>query len=167
MNYGIASAVAATLVHPDRRVVACVGDGGFTMGEAELATARRYGGKPIVVLFNNHLFGSVRLHQERRYPGRAIGTDLTNPDFALLARSYGAHAETVRRTEGFPAAWERAIASGTAAVIELQLDAEQLSSRANVAALRRSADQTRQEQRDPGKDEEHHQAEAHRDHENE
>jgi acetolactate synthase-1/2/3 large subunit len=137
MNYGIASGVGACLVHPDRRVVICVGDGGFTMGEAELATARRYGAKPIVLLFNNDLFGSVRVHQERRYPGRAIGTDLTNPDFQLLAKSYGAHAESVERTEEFAAAWQRAVASGTAAVIEMRLDAEQLNSRSTVTELRR------------------------------
>jgi acetolactate synthase-1/2/3 large subunit len=138
MNYGVAAGVAASLVYPDRVVVACVGDGGFTMGEAELATARRHGARPIVLLFNNHLFGSVRVHQERRYPGRAIGTDLTNPDFAMLAASYGAHAETVRRTEEFAGAWMRATASGTAAVIELQLDAEQLNSRVSVSDLRQA-----------------------------
>jgi len=137
MNYGIASGVAASLVYPDRRVVICVGDGGFTMGEAELATMRRYGAKPIVLLFNNGLFGSVRVHQERRYPGRAIGTDLTNPDFAMLARSYGAHAETIRRTDEFAPAWERAVASGTAAVIEMLLDTEQLNSRVTVSELRK------------------------------
>ena len=107
------------------------------MGEAELATIRRYGLKPIVLLFNNHLFGSVRVHQERRYPGRAIGTDLTNPDFAMLARSYGAHAETVRRTDEFAPAWMRSTASGTAAVIELRLDGDQLNSRVSVADLRK------------------------------
>jgi len=136
MNYGVASGVGASIVHPDRRVVVCVGDGGFTMGEAELATARRYGGKPVVLLFNNDLFGSVRVHQERRYPGRAIGTDLTNPDFVALARSYGAHAETVQSTEEFAPAWARAVASGSAAVIEMRMDAEQLNSRSTVAQLR-------------------------------
>jgi acetolactate synthase-1/2/3 large subunit len=99
-------------------------------------TAGRYGARLIVLLFNNMLFGSVRVHQERRYPGRAIGTDLTNPDFAMLARSYGAHSETVRRTDEFAPAWMRATASGSVAVIELQLDAEQLSSRVNVSDLR-------------------------------
>ena len=137
MNYAVAAGVAASLVHPDRRVVVCVGDGGFTMGEAELATMRRYGAKPVILLFNNHLFGSVRVHQERRYPGRAIGTDLTNPDFAMLARSYGAHAETVCRTDEFAPAWMRATASGTAAVIEMQLDGEQLNSRVTVSDLRK------------------------------
>lgn len=137
MNYGVAAGVAAGIVHPERRVVVCVGDGGFTMGEAELATARRYGSKPIVLLFNNGLFGSVRVHQERRYPARPIGTDLTNPDFPALAASYGAHAETVGRTADFAAAWQRAVASGKPAVIEMRLDTEQLNSRATVTQLRR------------------------------
>jgi acetolactate synthase-1/2/3 large subunit len=136
MNYGLHAGIAAGLMHPDRTIVTCVGDGGFTMGEAELATARRYGVRPIVLLFNNGQFGSVRVHQERRYPGRAIGMDLTNPDFTQLARSYGAHAESVRSTAQFADAWRRASACGSAAVIELQMGAEQLSSRVSVSTLR-------------------------------
>jgi acetolactate synthase-1/2/3 large subunit len=137
MNYGLHAGIAGCLVHPGRVVVVCVGDGGFTMGESELATARRYGARPVILLFNNGQFGSVRVHQERRYPGRSIGMDLTNPDFLMLARSYGAHAESVDRTEAFAAAWQRAIASGLPAVIELRLDPEQLNSRVSVSDLRR------------------------------
>jgi acetolactate synthase-1/2/3 large subunit len=136
MNYGVHAGVAASLVHPDRVVVVCVGDGGFTMGEAELATARRYGARLVVLLFNNDQFGSVRVHQERRYPGRSIGMDLTNPDFVMLAKSYGAHAEVVRRTDEFAPAWARALGCGTAAVIELRTDPEQLNSRISVSDLR-------------------------------
>ena len=136
MNYGLHAGIAASLVHPDRVVVVCVGDGGFTMGESELATARRYGTRLVILLFNNGQFGSVRVHQERRYPGRSIGMDLTNPDFVMLARSFGAHADRVHRTEEFGPAWKRAIASGTTAVIELRLDPEQLSSRVSVSDLR-------------------------------
>ena len=139
MNYGLHAGVAATLVHPDRVVVVCVGDGGFVMSEAELATAKRHGGRLVVLLFNNGQFGSVRVHQERRYPGRTIGMELTNPDFVMLARSYGAHAERVDRSEDFAPAWERAISSGTAAVIELRIDADQLNSRVTVSDLRRRA----------------------------
>ena len=105
MNYGLHAGIAASLAHPIDVVVVCVGDGGFTMGETELATARRYGARLVVLLFNNGQFGSVRVHQERRYPGRGIGTDLTNPDFLMLARSYGAHAESVGTTEEFEPAW--------------------------------------------------------------
>jgi acetolactate synthase-1/2/3 large subunit len=137
MNYGLHAGIAGCLVHPGRVVVVCVGDGGFTMGESELATARRYGARPVILLFNNGQFGSVRVHQERRYPGRSIGMDLTNPDFLMLARSYGAHAESVDRTEAFAAAWQRAITSGLPAVIELRLDPEQLNSRVSVSDLRR------------------------------
>jgi acetolactate synthase I/II/III large subunit len=139
MNYGLHAGIAACLTHPERVVVVCVGDGGFTMGESELATARRYGARPVILLFNNGQFGSVRVHQERRYPGRSIGMDLTNPDFLMLARSYGAHAQSVDRTEAFAAAWQRAIASESPAVIELRLDPEQLNSRVSVSDLRMRA----------------------------
>ena len=137
MNYGVHAGVAASLVHPDRVVVVCVGDGGFVMSEAELATASRHGCRLVVLLFDNGQFASVRVHQERRYPGRPVGLDLTNPDFEMLARSYGAHAERVDRTEDFAGAWERSLASGKAAVIDLRVDADQLSSRVTLADLRR------------------------------
>ncbi|MEO8739748.1 MAG: thiamine pyrophosphate-binding protein [Casimicrobiaceae bacterium] len=136
MNYGLHAGIAAGLAHPERLILVCVGDGGFTMGEMELATARRYGVRMVVLLFNNGQFGSVRIHQERRYPGRGIGTDLTNPDFVMLARSYGAHAETVATTADFAPAWQRAIDCGRTAVIELQVGPDQLSSRVSLTDLR-------------------------------
>jgi len=137
MNYGLHAGVAASLAHPDRVVVVCAGDGGFVMSEAELATASRHGCRLVVLLFDNGQFASVRVHQERRYPGRPVGLDLTNPDFGMLARSYGAHAERVERTEDFAGAWERSLASGKAAVIDLRVDADQLNSRVTLADLRR------------------------------
>ena len=106
------------------------------MSEAELATARRYGARLVVLLFNNGQFGSVRVHQERRYPGRTIGMDLTNPDFVKLSQSYGAHAESVDRTADFGPAWTRATASGGVSVIEMRLDPDQLNSRVSVGELR-------------------------------
>ena len=139
MNYGLHAGIAAALRHPERLVVVCVGDGGFTMGEMELATARRYGARIVVLIFNNAQFGSVRVHQERRYPNRGIGMDLTNPDFVMLARSYSAHAERVETTAQFADAWHRSIASGTAAVIELVVDPEQLNPRVTVSQLRARA----------------------------
>lgn len=139
MNYGMHAGIAASLEHPQRLVVVCVGDGGFTMGEAELATAQRYGARIVVLLFNNGQFGSVRVHQERRYPGRSIGMELTNPDFVMLARSYGAYAEAVERTDDFPGAWSRALASKGSSVLELRLDQEQLNSRVSVSQLRARA----------------------------
>ena len=137
MNYGLHAGIAAALWDPDRLVVVCVGDGGFTMGEMELATALRFGARLVVLLFNNGQFGSVRVHQERRYPNRSIGMDLTNPDFVMLSQSYGAHAETVSTTSAFEDAWQRATACGTAAIIELELDPAQLNSRVNLSELRR------------------------------
>ena len=139
MNYGLHAGIAAALCHPQRLVVVFVGDGGFTMGEMELATARRYGARIIVIIFNNAQFGSVRVHQERRYPDRSLGMDLTNPDFTMLARSYGAHAERVETTAAFADAWRRAISSGTASVIELVTDPDQLNSRVSVGQLRERA----------------------------
>src|SRR5688572_13522592 len=133
MNYGLHAGIAAALCHPERLVLVCVGDGGFTMGEMELATARRYGARLVVLIFNNAQFGSVRVHQERRYPNRSIGMDLTNPDFVMLARSYGAHAERVDTTAAFADAWHRATASGAAAVIELIVDRDQLNPRVSVS----------------------------------
>ena len=102
----------------------------------ELATAMQYGAKPIVILFNNGIYGTIRLNQEGRYPGRVSGTDLTNPDFAAWARSFGAHGETVERTEDFLPALQRAGASGKPAVIELRVDPELASSRTTLSATR-------------------------------
>ncbi|MCZ6483259.1 MAG: thiamine pyrophosphate-binding protein, partial [Alphaproteobacteria bacterium] len=101
MGYGVPAAIAAKFVHPDRVVVGCSGDGGFLMSENELATAMHYGLDPIFLVFNNNTYGTIRLHQQRHYPGRTIGTELTNPDFAALAKAYGAFGETVTETEAF------------------------------------------------------------------
>ncbi len=122
MAYGVPAAIAAKFVHPDRVVVGCSGDGGFLMSENELATAVRYGLDPIFLVFNNSTYGTIRLHQQRHYPGRTIGTELTNPDFAALAKAYGAFGETVTEMAQFAPAFERALAARTAAVIELRMD---------------------------------------------
>ena len=137
MGYSVPAAVAASLVHPDRLVVGCVGDGGFMMCGAEIATAIQHGGKPIILVFNNAMYGTIRMHQEREHPGRVIGTDLRNPDFVALARSLGAHAEVVTRTDDFAAAFERAARCGTAAMIELRTDPELISTRATISGLRK------------------------------
>jgi acetolactate synthase-1/2/3 large subunit len=126
MGYGVPAAVAASLLHPDRTVIGFAGDGGMLMTGNELATAVQYGAKPIIIVVNNGMYGTIRLHQERTYPGRAIATDLENPDFAAYARAFGAHGETVRRDSDFADALARARASGRAAVIELQTDPEVL-----------------------------------------
>jgi acetolactate synthase I/II/III large subunit len=139
MGYGFPAAVAAKIVHPDRVVICVAGDGDFLMTGQELATAvhRRLG--VIVLLVNNGMYGTIRMHQERHHPGRVIGTDLHNPDFAALARAYGAHGELVERTADFPGAFERARAAGGPAIIELRLDPEALTIRQTLSEIRAAA----------------------------
>ncbi len=139
MGYSVPAGVAASLMAPQRDVLSFVGDGGFMMAGHELATAVQHGARPIVLVINNAMFGTIRMHQERDYPGRPIGTDLRNPDFPALANAYGAHGERVTRTDQFPAALERARACGTAAVIELVVDADQITTRATIRQLRAAA----------------------------
>jgi acetolactate synthase-1/2/3 large subunit len=139
MGYGFPAAVAAKLLHPGRAVVCFTGDGDFLMTGQELATAVQYRLGVIVLVANNGMYGTIRAHQERHYPGRVVGTDLVNPDFAALARAYGAHGETVARTADFPAAFERARASGGPAVIELRIDPEALTIRQSIAEMREAA----------------------------
>ncbi|KAA9006070.1 thiamine pyrophosphate-binding protein [Histidinibacterium aquaticum] len=136
MGYGFPAAVSAALAHPGRRVVCLAGDGCFQMTLNEMSTAVQHGAAPVVVVANNGQYGTIRMHQERQYPGRVSGTALANPDFAALARAYGGHGERVERTEDFPAAFERATAAGTVAVIELVLDPEALSPSATLSELR-------------------------------
>ncbi|MCC6000758.1 MAG: thiamine pyrophosphate-binding protein, partial [Pararhodobacter sp.] len=127
MGYGFPAAVSAALEHPDRQVVCLAGDGDFQMTLNELSTARQYGAAFVTIVCNNGRYGTIRMHQERHYPGRVSGTDLFNPDYAALARAYGGHGETVEHTQDFPAAFERARDSGLPAVIELRLDPQALS----------------------------------------
>ena len=136
MGYGLPAAVAAQLVHPDRVVVCFTGDGDFVMSSPELATAVQYRLPIVVLLVNNGMYATIRMHQERAYPLRVIGTDLENPDFPELARAYGAHGERVARTEEFEAAFERALASGKPAVVELPVDPERISPRVKLSNLR-------------------------------
>ena len=139
MGYSVPAGVAAALLHPDRVVVSCVGDGGFMMSGQEIATAVQHGARPIVLLFNNATYGTIRMHQEREHPGRVIGTDLVNPDFVAMAAAMGAHAERVARTDAFAPALDRAIAAGRAALIELAVDPEIVSTRLTISALRARA----------------------------
>ncbi len=139
MGYAVPAAVAAKIADPERMVVAFVGDGGFGMTGQELATALHYGVTPVILVFNNGMYGTIRMHQERSYPERTIGTRLVNPDFAALARAYGAHGETVERTEQFAPAFERSLESGKAAVIELMTDPEIISTRTTLSAIRGTA----------------------------
>ena len=140
MGYGVPAAIAAKLVHPDRLVVGFCGDGGFMMTGQELATSLATGVGPVILLFNNAMYGTIRMHQERRFPGRVVGTALKNPDFVALARAYGAYAARVSRTEEFAAAFEEAAAARRAAVIELAVDPEIITTRTTLSALRRAAE---------------------------
>jgi acetolactate synthase-1/2/3 large subunit len=139
MGYGVPAAVAAKIVHPDRLVVAMAGDGDFLMTGQELATAVQYGAAIVVLVVNNGMYGTIRMHQERHYPGRVSGTDLVNPDFAALAQSFGAHGAVVERTEDFADAFEEAVAAGRPAVLELRVDPEALTPRQSLTEIREQA----------------------------
>jgi acetolactate synthase-1/2/3 large subunit len=139
MGYGVPAAVAAKLTYPQRTVVAFAGDGCFLMNGQELATAAHYDARVITVVVNNGMYGTIRMHQERSYPGRVSGTELHNPDFAALARAYGLHGETVTRTEDFAAAFERCQAAGKPALIEVQVDPEALTPRMTLSQIRDQA----------------------------
>ncbi len=141
MGYGVPAAVAAKLVHPDRLVVGFCGDGGFMMTGQELATAALEGAAPILLLFNNSMFGTIRMHQERRFPGRVVGTALKNPDFPALARAYGAFGASVTHTAEFRPAFEEAAANKGPAVIELKMDPEMITTRTTLSEIRRQSEE--------------------------
>ena len=136
MGYGLPAAIAAKLCYPDRTAVAIAGDGDFMMNGQELATAMQYGANIIVIVVNNGIYATIRMHQEREYPGRVIGTDMVNPDFVALAQAYGCQGEQVTETDQFAAAFERAKAAGRPALIEICLDPEILTPTATVTSLR-------------------------------
>jgi acetolactate synthase-1/2/3 large subunit len=139
MGYGVPAAVAAKLLHPERIVVAIAGDGDFLMTGQELATAVQYEAPIVVLLVNNGMYGTIRMHQERHYPGRVSGTDLVNPDFAKLAEAFGAFGIAVERTEDFAAAFDAALGAGRPAVIELRVDPEALTPRQSLSQIREQA----------------------------
>jgi acetolactate synthase-1/2/3 large subunit len=136
MGYGVPSGVAAKVAMPDRIVVSLNGDGDFLMCGQELATARQYDLDIVFIVVNNGTYGTIRMHQEKFYPGRVSGTDLINPDFAALGRAYGLHGEVVERTEDFAPAFERCRASDGPSLIEVRVDQDQISPRATLSGLR-------------------------------
>lgn len=136
MGYGLPAAIAARLHDPARPVVCIAGDGCMQMTLNELSTAAQHGAAVIVLVASNGRYGTIRMHQERSYPGRVSGTDLANPDFAALARAYGGHGERVERDEDFAPAFRRAEAAGRLAVIELRLDPEALTPAATLSQTR-------------------------------
>jgi len=139
MAYGIPAAVAAKVVHPDRPVVTFTGDGDALMSFSEVATIVQYGLDPVIVLVNNGMWATMRMHQERRFPGRVHGTDLINPDFQGLATSFGLHTELVERDGDFPEAFDRALGAGRGALIELRIDPEQLTPGKTLTGTRTAA----------------------------
>lgn len=136
MGYGVPAAIAAKAVHPDRVVVSWNGDGCFLMYGQELATAVQYGLGVVFIVVNNGMYGTIRMHQERRYPGRVVGTELRNPDFAAFARAFGAQGEVVEETSQFAPALERALAAKGPSLIELRVDPEAITPSTTISAIR-------------------------------
>ncbi|MCJ9428018.1 thiamine pyrophosphate-binding protein [Kordiimonas marina] len=136
MGYGVPAAIAAKIIAPERTVIACAGDGCFMMSSMELATAVRYQANVIFLVFNNGMLGTIRMHQERNYPYRISGTELTNPDFVKFAESFGAFATRVEKTEDFAPALKAAQAAGKPALIEIMVDPEAIGPTATLTGLR-------------------------------
>ncbi|KAF3998392.1 thiamine pyrophosphate-binding protein [Glaciimonas immobilis] len=139
MGYGVPAAIAAKSLYPERMVIAFAGDGCFMMSSQELATAMQYALPVIFIVVNNGIYGTIRMHQERTYPGRVHGTTLTNPDFAAYARSFGALGATVEKTEDFIPAFEQACASGLPALIEIRLSPEVITPTSSLSSIREQA----------------------------
>jgi acetolactate synthase-1/2/3 large subunit len=144
MGYAVPAGVAAKIVQPERTVVTFAGDGEFMMTGQELATAVQYGAGVIFIVFNNSMFGTIRMHQERTYPGRVSGTQLHNPDFAALARAYGGQGEIVETTADFAPALARAVdytrGHKLPALIELRYDGNLITPGATLETIRRQAE---------------------------
>ena len=139
MGYGLPAAVAAKLAFPDREVICFAGDGCLQMTMQEFGTACQDGANIIVLAIDNGMYGTIRMHQERTYPGRPSATRLVNPDFAALAKTYGAYGETVETTDQFGPAFERARASGQPAILHLKLDPEAITPAASLSQIRSAA----------------------------
>ena len=139
MGYGVPAAVAAKIAQPNRMVVSLAGDGCFLMNGQEFGTAVQHGANIVVVVVDNGMFGTIRMHQEREYPTRVYGTELKNPDFAAYARAFGGHGETVENTADFEAAFERCVAAAKPALIHVKTDPEALTSRITLTKLREQA----------------------------
>jgi acetolactate synthase-1/2/3 large subunit len=139
MGYGVPAAIAAKIARPERTVVCVAGDGDFLMAGQELATAVQHNAPVIILVVNNGIYGTIRMHQEKNYPGRVIGTDIVNPHFAAFARSFGAVGEIVEDSAQFGPAFERCVASGKPAVIELRTDPQAITPNTTLDAIRANA----------------------------
>ncbi len=148
MGYGVPAGIAAKIVQPQRTVITFAGDGDYLMNGQELATAVQYGAGVVIIVFNNQMFGTIRMHQERDYPGRVSGTTLHNPDFAALAQAYGAHGEVVNTTQEFAPALRRSLAHAAdkqlPALIELRYDGNLITPNATLETIRAQAEKAKQ-----------------------
>lgn len=136
MGYGVPAAIAAKRLYPDRPVVSVNGDGCFSMNGQELATAAQYGLPIVFLVFDNGMYGTIRMHQEREYPGRVSGTQLTNPDYAALGRAHGGLGFTVDRTEDFAPALAEALAADRLSVIHIKTDPEAITPNRTLSQIR-------------------------------
>jgi acetolactate synthase-1/2/3 large subunit len=139
MGYGVPAAVAMQRVNPSKTVVAFAGDGCFLMHGQEFATAVQYRLPIVVVVINNGMYGTIRMHQEREYPRRVIATELVNPNFADYARAFGGHGEIVENTEQFASAFGRARASGLPSIIEVRIDPQAISTTSTLDEITTNA----------------------------
>ena len=139
MGYGVPAAIAAKIVHPERVVVSWNGDGCFQMNGQEIATAVQYSANVVFIVVDNGMYGTIRMHQEREYPARVVGTDLVNPDFAALALAHGAFGETVTSTAEFAPALQRALNAGKPALLHLRIDPQAITMSATIDELRAQA----------------------------
>jgi acetolactate synthase-1/2/3 large subunit len=139
MGFGVPAAVGAKRVCPDRMVVSFSGDGCFLMNGQEFATAVQYDLPIVFIVIDNGMYGTIRMHQERDYPGRISATELKNPDFAAYARAFGGHGETVAATGEFAPAFERAVASGKPAILHVKIDPDAITPMTTLTAIRAKA----------------------------
>jgi len=139
MGYGVPAAVGIKALYRDRPVVCIAGDGDFLMHGQEFMTAVQYDLPVIIVVHDNGMYGTIRMHQEREYPGRVVATALRNPDFAAYARAFGGFGVTVTKTADFPAAFKAARESGQPAIIHLKVDAEGITPSTTLTAIREKA----------------------------
>jgi len=136
MGYGVPAALAMKRLHPERTVVCIAGDGDFLMNGQELATAVQYNAPFITIIADNGIYGTIRMHQEREYPGRVSATDIRNPDFTAYARAFGGFGVSVERTADFPAAFKEAQASGKPAIVRLKIDPDAITPMTTLAKIR-------------------------------
>jgi acetolactate synthase-1/2/3 large subunit len=139
MGYGLPAAVAMKRMHPERTVVSVSGDGDFLMNGQEFATAVHYRLPLVALVCDNGIYGTIRMHQEREFPGRISATDLTNPDFAAYARAFGGFGGTVETTEDFGEAFRAAAGSGLPAILHLKISPEAITPATTLSAIREKA----------------------------